>query len=148
MYEDKVFLEPEVLVGSAGTLVGIDGNAKMSKSLHNTINLFDDEKTVEKKVMRMYTDPNRIHANVPGCVENNAVFLYHDAFNPNKAEVEELKTRYREGSVGDVEVKQKLFRVLNEFLNPIREKKCSLDNKKGYVDEILHEGTMRMRHIA
>lgn len=147
LYED-VFPEPEVLVGSTGTLVGIDGKAKMSKSLNNAINLFDDEKTVEKKVMRMYTDPNRIRADVPGCVENNPVFLYHDAFNANKAEVEDLKTRYREGTVGDVEVKQKLHQALNEFLNPIREKKCDLDNKSGYVDEILYEGTMRMRHIA
>ena len=89
-------------------MVGTDGKGKMSKSADNAINLSDDAKTVEKKVQQMYTDPNRIRADTPGTVEGNPVFIYHDVFNTQKDEVEELKQRYREGKVGDVEVKQKL----------------------------------------
>ncbi len=144
----SVFPEPKALLGSANTLVGTDGKAKMSKSLNNAIHLFDDAKTVEKKVMGMYTDPKRVSADVPGSVENNPVFIYHDAFNENKAEVDDLKRRYREGGVGDVEVKQKLAKALNNFLNPIREKKNHLEQESGYVDEVLYEGTMRMRQVA
>ena len=100
--------------------VGKDGQAKMSKSLGNAIFLCDDEKTVIKKVRSMYTDPNRTSADVPGTVEGNPVFIYHDAFNPNKAEIEDLKERYRKGKVGDVEVKDKLAAAINTFLEPIR----------------------------
>src|SRR5438105_1962880 len=89
-------------------LVGTDGQGKMSKSLGNTIYLSDDEATVRKKVGNMYTDPKRIRADIPGTVEGNPVFIYHDVFNPDKAEVENLKARYREGKVGDVEVKEEL----------------------------------------
>lgn len=140
--------EPEILIGGEQTLVGTDGNAKMSKSLNNAIYLFDDEKTVLKKVMSMYTDPNRVSADVPGRVENNPIFIYHDVFNPHKKEVEELKQRYRLGKVGDVEVKQKLAHALNIFLNPLREKKHALEKDTGYADEILYNGTMHMRKVA
>ena len=109
----EVFPLPEALIGDVPTLVGTDGQAKMSKSLENAIFLADDPKTVEKKVMGMFTDPKRVRADIPGTVEGNPVFIYHDAFNPNKDEVEELKDRYREGRVGDVEVKQKLALALN-----------------------------------
>ncbi len=145
---DEVFPIPEALVPEAGTLVGIDGQAKMSKSLGNAILLSDDAKTVRKKVFRMYTDPNRIHAHIPGRVEGNPVFIYHDVFNPNKAEVEDLKARYRAGKVGDVEVKEKLAKALNDFLDPIRERRAAIEADSGFVDEVIYQGTLRMREEA
>lgn len=147
-YYGEVFPMPEVLLSDVPTLIGTDGKGKMSKSAHNAIFLSDDEKTVEKKVRSMYTDPNRIHAHQPGTVEGNPVFIYHDIFNPNRAEVEDLKQRYREGSVGDVEVKQKLTIALNQFLDPIREKRKHYEAEKGLIEEIIYEGTERMREIA
>ncbi|MFW5814368.1 MAG: tryptophan--tRNA ligase, partial [Spirochaetota bacterium] len=110
--------------------------------------LSDDAKSVEKKVNGMYTDPNRVSADVPGTVEGNPVFVYHDVFNPNTAEVDDLKERYRAGRVGDVEVKQKLATAINAFLGPIRERRAELEAKSGYVDEVLYEGTNRMREEA
>jgi tryptophanyl-tRNA synthetase len=139
-----VFPEPDPYV-IGGTLVGTDGQAKMSKSLNNAIFLSDDARTVEKKVMSMYTDPNRIRADIPGTVEGNPVFIYHDTFNPNKAEVEELKERYRAGAVGDVEVKEKLAKVLNDFLDPMRERRARYEADRGYVDHLLVAGTDRAR---
>lgn len=115
----EVFPEPEALVGRVARLVGIDGQAKMSKSLGNTIDLKDTEAEVNEKVRRMYTDPTRLRATDPGHVEGNPVFIYHDAFNPNTAEVDDLKERYLAGTVGDVEVKQKLAIAINNFLEPI-----------------------------
>jgi tryptophanyl-tRNA synthetase len=102
----EVFPEPEPLVAEVEVLPGIDGKQKMSKSLGNAILLSDDEATVNQQVMRMYTDPNRVRADIPGRVEGNPVFTYHDLFNPDRDEVDDLKTRYREGRVGDVEVKR------------------------------------------
>ncbi|MCD1653356.1 tryptophan--tRNA ligase [Treponema zuelzerae] len=147
MYGD-VFPLPEVMVSDFGSLVGTDGQAKMSKSLNNAIFLSDDEKTVQKKVNGMFTDPNRTSADVPGRVEGNPVFIYHDAFNPNKEEVEDLKARYKTGKVGDVEVKQKLAVALNNFLNPIRERRSHFEKQSGYVDEVIYNGTLRMREEA
>ena len=141
----ETFPVPEVLVSEFGSLVGTDGNAKMSKSLGNAIYLSDDEKTVQKRVMSMYTDPKRISADIPGTVEGNPVFDYHDAFNPNKAEVEDLKARYRAGKVGDVEVKEKLAKALNAFLDPIRERRAKYESQSGLADEVVYDGTMRMR---
>ena len=145
---DEVFPIPEALVGEVPTLVGIDGKAKMSKSLNNAIFLSDSPKEVEKKVMRMYTDPKRIRADIPGTVEGNPVFIYHDIFNSNKEEVEDLKRRYREGRVGDVEVKQKLARALNAFLDPIRERRAYYEARPGYVEDVLMQGVERMRAEA
>ncbi len=144
----EVFPVPDVLVGDVPTLVGTDGNAKMSKSLNNAILLSDDARTVEKKVRGMYTDPNRVRADVPGTVEGNPVFTYHDVFNPNLAEVEDLKERYRKGTVGDVEVKEKLSTALNAFLEPIRERRDQFASQSGYVDEVIFDGTMSMREEA
>lgn len=144
----EVFPVPDVLVPEVGTLIGIDGQAKMSKSLNNAILLSDDAKTVEQKVRGMYTDPNRIRADVPGRVEGNPVFIYHDFFNPNTAEVDDLKDRYRQGKVGDVEVKRKLTTALNNFLDPIRERRAMYDARPGYIEEIIHAGNERMRVIA
>lgn len=144
----ETFPVPEVLVSEYGSLVGTDGNAKMSKSLNNAIFLSDDERTVTKRVMSMYTDPKRVSADVPGTVEGNPVFQYHDAFNPDKAEVEDLKARYRLGKVGDVEVKEKLAKALNAFLDPIRERRAKYESQSGLADEVVYDGTMRMREEA
>ena len=133
------------MIGDVPTLVGTDGQAKMSKSLGNAIMLSDDKKTVEQKVRGMYTDPNRIRADIPGRVEGNPVFIYHDAFNPDMDEVNDLKERYLQGKVGDVEVKRKLARAINNFLDPIRERRAVYAQRAGMVEEILVEGTRRCR---
>ncbi len=144
----EVFVEPEALVGEVKRLPGIDGNTKMSKSLENAIYLSDGEEELKKKVMSMYTDPSRIHATDPGKVEGNPVFIYHDIFNPDKAEVADLKKRYKEGKVGDIEVKEKLFVALNIFLAPIREKRKEFEGKDEILDQILLEGTAKAREVA
>lgn len=147
-YYGEVFPIPELMLSEVPTLVGTDGKAKMSKSRDNCIYLSDDAATVAKKVKGMYTDPNRVSADVPGTVEGNPVFEYHDCFNPNKEEVEELKARYRKGTVGDVEVKDKLTQALNNFLDPIREKRQHFAQEKGYVERVIFNGTLKMREIA
>lgn len=128
-YKADIFPEPEMILSDVQRLCGTDGNAKMSKSLGNTINLMDSPEEVKKKVMGMYTDPNRKKATDPGQVEGNPVFIYHDAFNDNKPEVEELKERYRAGTVGDVEVKQRLFEALERFFAPIRARRAQIEQK-------------------
>jgi tryptophanyl-tRNA synthetase len=140
----RVFPIPEVLLSEVPMLVGIDGD-RMSKSRGNAIYLSDDAATVERKARGMYTDPNRVRADVPGQIEDNPVFIYHDAFNPDRDEVEELKKRYRRGKVGDVEVKEKLARAINTFLDPIRERRARYETIPGLVEEILHSGNQRMR---
>jgi len=139
----EVFPEPEGLIGDV--LVGTDGQTKASKSLDNVIYLADDAATVEHKVRGMYTDPHRVRADIPGNVEGNPVFIYHDAFNPDAGEVEELKERYRRGQVGDVEVKKKLACAINRFLDPIRERRAHYAAQPGLVDQILYRGVLRMR---
>lgn len=144
----KVFPEPSALIGEVATLVGTDGKAKMSKSLDNCIYLSDSPEVVKRKVMQMYTDPTRIHPTDPGHVEGNPVFIYHDTFNKNKDEVEELKVRYKKGKVGDVEVKEKLSKALNEFLDPIRGTRYKFERKKGLIEEILTEGNRKTQKEA
>ena len=143
-----IFPLPDSLIPEMGLLPGIDGRDKMGKSLDNAIFLSDDSKTVERKVMRMYTDPNRVRADTPGRVEGNPVFVYHDFFNPDKAEVDDLKARYREGKVTDVEVKRRLLSALEGFLGPIRERRAELAAKPRIVDEILAAGSERARREA
>jgi len=144
----EVFPEPEGLVGGVPRLVGIDGQAKMSKSLDNAIYLKDTPAVVNEKVRSMYTDPTRVRVTDPGHVEGNPVFLYHDAFNPNREEVADLKDRYRRGAVGDVEVKQKLAIALNTFLDPIRERRARFAANMGLVRDALADGTDRARKAA
>ncbi len=117
----------------------------MSKSYGNTIDLSDDAVTVQKKIRQMYTDPKRVRADIPGTVEGNPVFLYHDAFNPNLEEVEDLKTRYRLGTVGDVEVKTKLATAVNAMLDPMRERRAALLARPGYLREVLFDGSAKAR---
>ena len=140
----EVFPLPEALLSDVPTLVGTDNKGKMSKSAGNAIYLSDDAKTVEKKVGSMYTDPNRVSADVPGTVEGNPIFIYHDLFNPDKEQVEELKRRYREGRVGDVEVKKTLSSALNGFLEPIRKRRAEIEADKGLVEKIIYEGSQKM----
>lgn len=143
-----VFPEPEPLLGKVPRLVGTDGQAKMSKSLNNAIYLSDDAETVTQKVKRMYTDPTRLRATDPGHVEGNPVFMYHDAFNPDAAEVDDLKERYRAGRVGDVEVKAKLAAALNAFLDPIRERRVYFAARPAEVREALAKGSTEGRRSA
>jgi tryptophanyl-tRNA synthetase len=144
----EVFPMPDVMLSEVPTLVGTDNKGKMSKSAQNCIFLSDDAKAVEKRVKAMYTDPNRISADVPGTVEGNPVFIYHDVFNTQKDEVEDLKKRYREGKVGDVEVKEKLAAAINRFLDPIRERRRHFVEDKGLVEKIIYEGTQKMIEIS
>ena len=144
----EIFPMPEVLLSDVPTLIGTDGQGKMSKSAGNTILLSDDAKAVEKKVRAMYTDPARVHAHIPGTVEGNPVFIYHDVFNKNRSEVEELKNRYRNGTIGDVEVKNSLIDALNLFLDPIRERRKEFEKDKGLVEEVVYDGTQVMIEIG
>ena len=144
----EVLVEPEPLLTTFRRLPGLDGDKKMSKSLGNTIHLSDTPDEVKKKVMRMYTDPKRVRADIPGTVEGNPVFTYHDAFNPNQAEVDDLKARYRTGKVGDVEVKTKLANALNVHLEPIRQRREAVLSKPDALKEILFEGSKRARTVA
>lgn len=141
----NVFPEPKALIGDVGSLVGTDGQAKMSKSIGNCIYLSDDEATVTKKVMGMYTDPTRLKPTDPGHVEGNPVFIYHDAFNDDKAEVSDLKDRYQKGTVGDVEVKQKLAVAINKFLTPIRAKRAEYESNDALITKIIEEGSQKAR---
>lgn len=144
----EIFSLPDTLIGEVPTLPGTDGKAKMSKSVDNCVYLSDDQKTVEKKVMGMYTDPTRIHPTDPGHVKGNPVFVYLEVFNQDKKEVEDLKSRYQVGKVGDVEVKQVLARALNVFLEPIRSRRAKFEKDPGLVEEILKEGTEKARKEA
>ena len=142
-----LFVEPEPLLTNVSRLPGLD-NRKMSKSYGNTIDLSDDTETVRKKVMKMYTDPNRVRADTPGTVEGNPVFEYHRAFNPDIAEVEDLKTRYRAGKVGDVEVKTKLAKALNAHLEPMRLRRAELLARPSELRELIFEGSRKAREVA
>lgn len=145
----EVFPEPDAMIPEdTPTLVGTDGQAKMSKSLGNAIMLSDDPATVIEKVRGMYTDPKRLRATDPGTVEGNPVFIYHDLFNPDRAQVEEFKDRYRNGKIGDVEVKRVLAEKLNAFLDPIRERRRFLEQRPDDVIDILRKGAQRARPIA
>ena len=143
----QLFVEPQPLLTKFPRLPGLD-NRKMSKSYNNAIDLADDEETIRKKVMQMYTDPKRVRADTPGTVEGNPVFVYHDAFNPDVAEVEDLKARYRLGKVGDVEVKKKLAAALNGYLEPMRARRAELVARPDTLRDILHDGSRKARAIA
>ncbi|NIU88372.1 MAG: tryptophan--tRNA ligase [Nitrosopumilaceae archaeon] len=142
------FTEPEPIISETSRLVGTDGDRKMSKSLDNCIYLSDDSKAVEKRVRGMFTDPNRIRADIPGKVEGNPVFIYHDAFNDNTEEVDDLKDRYRTGNVGDVEVKKKLAAAINKLLEPIREKRSYYETRRDEVKDIIKQGTAKAKEDA
>ena len=139
----EVFPIPELEL--EGTLIGTDGQSKMSKSMDNAIYLSDDHEMVNRKVKGMFTDPLRVSADIPGKVEGNPVFIYHDHFNDDQDQVLELKQRYQKGKVGDVEVKEKLAVAINRFLDPIRERRNFYSQQPGMVKEVLIEGARRMQ---
>lgn len=139
----QVFPEPDAPI--TPVLIGTDGQAKAGKSLGNVIMLSDDAQKVEQTVRSMFTDPNRIRADIPGRVEGNPVFIYHNAFNDDRAEVQDLEKRYSKGTVGDVEVKKKLAAAINRFLDPIRERRAEFAKQKGLVEEIIRTGSVRAR---
>lgn len=144
----QIFPLPVALVPKDfGTLPGTDGKAKMSKSAGNVINLSDSAGEVKKKVMAMYTDPQRVHGDEPGKVEGNPVFVYLDAFaeHGDPAKIEEYKKRYRKGKIKDVEVKEYLYEVLERFLEPVRQIRAEFEKQPGLVEKILREGTKRTR---
>ena len=159
-YGKEVLVEPEIYLPSNEAclrLPGTDGQAKMSKSLGNTIYLSDDEETLRKKVMSMFTDPGHLRVDDPGKVEGNTVFTYLDAFVkpdsfekylPEYKDLDELKAHYRRGGLGDVKVKKFLFAVLNEFLTPIREKRAYYEAHPEEVIRVLTEGTQAARETA
>jgi len=144
----EIFPIPEAMIGEGGTLIGTDGQAKMSKSIGNCIYLSDDEETVNKKVKGIYTDPTRLKPTDPGHIEGNPVFIYHDAFNDNLAEVADLKDRYQKGQVGDVEVKTKLALALNRFLAPIRERRAKYEGNTELLNQIIAEGSKKAQAEA
>ena len=143
----EVLVEAQPLLTPVPRLPGLD-NRKMSKSYGNTIDLTDNSEAVAKKVRQMYTDPKRIRADIPGTVEGNPVFIYHDAFNTDAAEVDDLKTRYRTGKVGDVEVKTKLARAINTALEPMRERRRDVLANPERIREIAVEGSRKARAMA
>jgi tryptophanyl-tRNA synthetase len=143
----ETLVEAQPLLTPVPRLPGLD-NRKMSKSYGNTIDLSDTAEDVVKKVRQMYTDPKRVRADIPGTVEGNPVFMYHDAFNPNTAEVDDLKARYRAGKVGDVEVKTKLSAAMNAALAPMRERRREVMTQPDRIRDIAVEGSRRARTIA
>ncbi|MFH2085206.1 MAG: tryptophan--tRNA ligase [bacterium] len=148
-YKTRTFPLPEPLINKdVGRIVGTDGERKMSKSLGNIIGIFDERKVIEKQIMSSYTDPNRKKATDPGRVEGNPVFLYHDLMNNNKAEVEELKKRYQAGTVGDVEVKQKLMMAHKRKFGEARERRAKLEGDMELVKKILAEGAEKAKKFA
>ncbi len=144
----ETFPKIEVPKTEIGRLVGIDGNAKMSKSLGNTINLADSNEEIERKVMLMYTDPSHVHVKDPGKVEGNVVFQYLDIFDPNKEEVAALKAQYEQGGLGDVVIKRRLAGILQELITPIRERREYLAQNPKEVMDILKAGTEQAREVA
>ena len=131
-----------------GRIPGLDGNAKMSKSLGNAIYLSDNEKTLQKKVMSMYTDPTHIHVEDPGHIEGNVVFTYLDIFDPDKEHVQELKDQYQAGGLGDVKIKRYLFEVLNSELKPIRERREEFAKDIPAVYDMLKQGCADANEVA
>jgi tryptophanyl-tRNA synthetase len=143
-----LFAEPRELIGRVSRLAGTDGSAKMSKSVGNVIDLADDVATLRRKVMSMYTDPAHVRTADPGRVAGNPVFAYLRAFDPNRAELEDLEARYARGGVGDVDVKQRLIDVLESFLGPIRERRLEFEARPWVVSDALASGSDRARDIA
>lgn len=145
-------IEPKV--GRVRRLPGIGGPnekgqlLKMSKSLNNAIFLSEDAKNLKEKVMAIYTDPNRIRATDPGSIENNPLWIFHDAFNSDKAWVEEAKVLYQEGKIGDVACKQKLFAVLDNFLQPFRERRKMYAEDPAKILQVLKEGAEKANAVA
>ena len=150
IYQQDILVEPEGVFPpkGQGRIPGLDGNAKMSKSLGNAIYLSDDADTVQKKVMSMYTDPTHIKVSDPGHVEGNTVFTYLDIFDPDKEQVAKLKEQYQAGGLGDVKIKRYLNEVLEAELAPIRKRREEYAANLDYVDQVLKEGSAQANEVA
>lgn len=148
VYGVKCFKEVRSIIGQIGRLPGIDGKAKMSKSLGNAIFLNDSADEIRRKVNLMFTDPNHLRIEDPGKVEGNVVFMFLDFFDPNKEELEELKAHYRRGGLGDSTVKKRLFEILDNLIAPIRERRTAYEKDLGYVREVLETGTEKARDVV
>lgn len=148
LYQCDVLKEPAALTPHIARLPGIDGSAKMGKTLNNAIFLCDSKEDVQKKVMRMYTDPNHLRVEDPGKVEGNPVFTYLDVFDVDKKNVQDLKEHYQKGGLGDVVVKKHLLQVLENFLSPVRERRQALSKNPKIIWDMLMEGTQRARRKA
>lgn len=146
IYNTNVLLEAEAMVGKVGRLVGIDGKAKASKSLNNAIFMSDSSEILKQKIYSMYTDPNHIKVSDPGKVDGNVVFAYLDAFYENKAELDELKAKYKKGGLGDTVLKSLLNDTLQALLKPIRERRAEISENA--VIDMLMDGSIKARRIA
>ena len=156
----ETLVDPDILLPTNQAcmrLPGIDGKAKMSKSLGNCIYLSDEPDVIKKKVMSMYTDPDHIQVSDPGKIEGNTVFTYLDAFCrpeqfakylPDYANLDELKAHYQRGGLGDVKVKKFLNKVLEEELEPIRARRKELEKDIPYIYDVLHKGSIKAREKA
>lgn len=152
-YQKDVLVEPEGIYPeneAAGRLPGLDGNAKMSKSLNNGIYLADDMDTLKKKVMGMYTDPNHIRVEDPGKIEGNMVFHYLDVFGrpEDQAEIAAMKEHYQRGGLGDVKTKRYLLEILERELGPIRERRIEFAKDMVQVYDMLRKGSEKARQKA
>lgn len=148
IYQTEIFSEAQPMISKVARLVGVDGQAKMSKSQGNAIFLSDSPEILKQRVMSMYTDPNHIRVEDPGQIEGNVVFTYLDAFDPDTARVAELKAHYQRGGLGDVKLKMYLFEILNSMLTPIRNRRAEYSNDRGEVLRILLEGTKKVQDRA
>lgn len=145
----EYFKKPEAIISKeVGKIIGTDGKRKMSKSLGNIIGIFEDEAVIRRQIMSCYTDPNRIKATDPGVVEGNPVFVYHDLLNQNKDEISDLKARYLKGTIGDVEVKEKLFKAHLEYFKEERALRKKLEYDPKHIEKILESGKERAKEIA
>lgn len=144
----EVLVEAEGLLSTTTRLAGLDGKAKMSKSLGNAIYLADDADTLKKKVMSMFTDPDHLRVEDPGKIEGNMVFAYLDVFGQDKEHIAELKAHYQRGGLGDVKVKRYLLEILEAKFAPIREKRAELAKDKSAVMTMLKEGSYKAKGVA
>lgn len=149
IYKTETLVECDILIPEVGgRLQGIDGKAKMSKSLGNAIFLGDSQKQLKKKINKMFTDPNKIHVEDPGNIENHVPFAFLDIFDQDKEKLKELKAHYQKGGLGDGEIKVRLFEILNEKLTPIRTKREELAKDRGEILNILKKGTAAAREVT
>lgn len=148
LYKTNILTECTPLLSKTPRLPGLDGKAKMSKSLNNAIYLADSPDEIERKIKSMYTDPDHIKVTGPGNVKGNVVFSYLDAFDPDKKLVEKMKKHYKQGGLGDVELKKHLNNILQNFLKPIRERREQLNKRQDEIMDILKQGSKEARIAA
>lgn len=148
LYNTNLFPKPKALIPTMARLPGIDGKAKMSKSLNNSIFLGEPRDTLQKKVKQMYTDPNHLRVEDPGQIEGNPVFIYLDQFGKDKTKIDSLKEHYQRGGLGDSKVKEYLFEVLEEWIAPIRVRRESVAKNPEKVRRMLHEGSEKAREVV